>query len=296
MDQMDIKTFLTVVRCGNFSRAAELLYITQTTVSYHISSLEKELGYALLVRRQGFRSMELTPQGMQFIPIAEQMASLWDSSLAIRDSSYKPVLSVGATNRLNSHILPPFFHTFLQEHSSILLDIRSYHSSEIVQLIERKELDVGFISTNAYSKSAVVTPFLKEDVVMICGMGSQYTADAVHPKDLDARNEIRLASNPEISTWRQRNWDNASQPYMYVDTATMAVRYLTEPHLWSLCPYSVALSLQKQVPIEIHPFAVEVPQQMSYLILHNDPKPDKMPMLSACKDLLRRFYKDYHLL
>jgi DNA-binding transcriptional LysR family regulator len=290
MTQHDIKTFLVVVRCKNFSKAAELLFTTQTTVSHRISALEKELGYPLISRRQGYRSIELTPQGLQFVPLAEQWMTLWDTSLAIKDTDHRPVLTIGATNRLNGYFLPPFFNHISQANQNFVADIRSYHSVEIASLIERRDLDVGFISTEAQSKNMNTVPFLKENIVMICQKGNYYKEEFIHPYSLNIQHEVRFASNHQINTWHDHWWDRNKQPYVYVDTATIAVHHLNKPPLWTICPYSVATSLEKLYPIEIHKFAVEVPSQMSFLVYPTTPRPDKVPLI---EDFLAKFRQYY---
>ena len=290
MNLNDINIFLTVVRSHNFSRAATFLYSSQTTVSQRISALEKELGYPLLSRKQGFRTIELTPQGIQFLPIAEQWLALWDTSLAIKDTQYKPLLTIGATNRLNTHFLTPFFNHLSHRTLPFIPDIRSDNSKDIIELVARKDLDIGFISSPMHFKEVTIQPFLRENIVMICSQKNYYHDELIHPSSLNIRDEIHLASNPEIDFWHNTWWKNYHQPHMYVDTAMMAVYYLSEPQFWTLCPYSVAKSLKEIFPIEIHPFSVESPVQMSYLIYHQTPKPNKAALIDEFKKEFKRFY------
>ena len=56
-----MKYFQAVVRLGNFTKAAEECYISQSAISQQIQSLERELGVILLVREH--RSFSLTPAG-----------------------------------------------------------------------------------------------------------------------------------------------------------------------------------------------------------------------------------------
>lgn len=64
MDTELARTFLTVVAAGNFSHAAARLYVTQSTVSARIATLEDQLGCRLFVRNKG--GTTLTPQGRWF--------------------------------------------------------------------------------------------------------------------------------------------------------------------------------------------------------------------------------------
>src|SRR5690606_1237708 len=64
MDTELARTFLSVVAAGNFVKAAERLFVTQSTVSARIQTLERELGCQLFVRNKA--GTTLTPAGRQF--------------------------------------------------------------------------------------------------------------------------------------------------------------------------------------------------------------------------------------
>src|SRR5690606_21699046 len=64
MDTELARTFLSVVAAGNFVKAAERLFVTQSTVSARIQSLEQQLGCQLFVRNKA--GTTLTPAGQQF--------------------------------------------------------------------------------------------------------------------------------------------------------------------------------------------------------------------------------------
>ena len=57
-----IRAFLAAAECLNFTEAARRLYITQPTLSKHISLIESDLGFKLFVRSN--RSVSLTPEGL----------------------------------------------------------------------------------------------------------------------------------------------------------------------------------------------------------------------------------------
>lgn len=64
-------TFVTLCKCGSFTRTAHALGISQPTVSQHIAQLEQEAGGALFVREKG--SVSLTDKGMVFKDCAERI-------------------------------------------------------------------------------------------------------------------------------------------------------------------------------------------------------------------------------
>jgi DNA-binding transcriptional LysR family regulator len=71
--------FLKLVECGNFSAAADELYITQSALSKHIQSLEKTLGIQLFIRNK--KKTELSDGGQFFLPYAQKFNSLFLQTL-----------------------------------------------------------------------------------------------------------------------------------------------------------------------------------------------------------------------
>ena len=69
MDQ-EILAFLEICRCKSISKAAEKLFISQSSLSTKIRILERKLGYSLFIRGKGSRSVMLTDKGEKFLGLA----------------------------------------------------------------------------------------------------------------------------------------------------------------------------------------------------------------------------------
>lgn len=67
MNLAEIETFLTIVNTKSITRTADLLFLSQPTVSHRLNSLENELGFPLVIRNKGHKQVELTPKGMDFV-------------------------------------------------------------------------------------------------------------------------------------------------------------------------------------------------------------------------------------
>jgi DNA-binding transcriptional LysR family regulator len=76
MDIALARTFLEIVACGNFVRAAKRLNVTQTAVSVRVRKLEELLGRKLFVRNKAGAS--LTPAGEQFLRHAPSLIQVWE--------------------------------------------------------------------------------------------------------------------------------------------------------------------------------------------------------------------------
>lgn len=75
MDINSLKTFLEVAKRRHFGEASEALFVSQSTVSSRIKSLEDILGVELFVRERG--NIHLTPSGEALITHAKSMLTLW---------------------------------------------------------------------------------------------------------------------------------------------------------------------------------------------------------------------------
>lgn len=74
-----LREFLVLSEIGNYQKAADILYISQGTLSRHIISIEKELGVTLFDRES--HSNELNAEGRKFLPYAQHIVDLADNSV-----------------------------------------------------------------------------------------------------------------------------------------------------------------------------------------------------------------------
>jgi DNA-binding transcriptional LysR family regulator len=76
MNLVVLKTFLAVVQTGNLNKAADIMNVTQSTVTARLDALDTELGQALLVRSR--KGAQLTKAGFAFQRHAELMVRTWE--------------------------------------------------------------------------------------------------------------------------------------------------------------------------------------------------------------------------
>ena len=85
MNLAEIETFLMAVETKNITKTAENLFLSQPTVSHRLKALEEELGVQLMTRKKGYKQIELTSYGEDFIPIAERWIYLWQEMQCLRE-------------------------------------------------------------------------------------------------------------------------------------------------------------------------------------------------------------------
>lgn len=141
-----LRYFLTVVNEGNITKAAEILHVTQPTLSRQLKELEQEIGTLLLIR--GKRAVRLTDAGFLFKQQAETVIELADR-LEHTFSDEKDLLCgtirVGATEAMGSRRLAAYMRKFQEKYPFVRFDLYNGMADNVKEMIENGVLDLGFV-------------------------------------------------------------------------------------------------------------------------------------------------------
>ena len=146
MELRVLRYFLTTVKEGNITRAANLLHVTQPTLSRQLIELELELGTTLLIR--GKRSLTLTDDGFFFKQQAEEIVTLADRAERIfldKKDSIRGVITVGATETKGGRILADYIFEFQQKYPDVQFDLHNKMADNVKEDIEKGLIDVGIV-------------------------------------------------------------------------------------------------------------------------------------------------------
>ena len=239
----EMEAFLTVVRRGSISAAAEELFITQPALSRRIQVLEEELGYALLQRQKGVRGVRLTAEGQAFLPIARKWQLLWKETSAISDPRRRPALRVSAVESVSLYVLPAVFRRFLVEESH-RLSFHSCHSREAYSYMESGLLDLAFVTDQLFARgvrsdAAFSEPFVLVSASRLAGGGT------IHPRQLAPEREIRFPWNRGYDDWHARWFDESIFPGVSMDQVSLLNCFLRE-NSWAIVPRSMGEGLRRQ--------------------------------------------------
>ena len=239
----EMEAFLTVIRRGSISAAAEELYITQPALSRRLHALEEELGYPLIQRKKGVRNVQLTAEGEAFLPIAHKWRMLWMETSAIADPKRRPTLRVSAVESVSLYVLPRVFQRFLAK-EPYRLSFHNFHTREACGYVENGLLDLAFITDQMYSRgvrieAAFSEPFVLVSATQIAGGGS------VHPSELAPDREIRFPWNRGYDDWHARWFDESISPAVSLDQVSLLSCFLRED-CWAIVPRSMGEGLRAQ--------------------------------------------------
>lgn len=141
-----LRYFLTVVREESITRAAEVLHITQPTLSRQLTQLEEETGVKLFNR--GTRKITLTNEGILLRRRAEEITELIDKTekeLAIQEEMIDGCITIGCGELAAVSILPDLFWTFSQKYPLVTYDLFTATADQVKERMEVGVVDIGLL-------------------------------------------------------------------------------------------------------------------------------------------------------
>lgn len=288
MNYADIETFLIVYKTKSLSRAADVLFLTQSTVSHRLKSLENALGFVLVNRNKGGKLIELTRKGKEFLPIAEKWNETWSDTQRFKESTNRLYMSIASVDSLVTYTFSSFFDDLVKTNFPLDLSIKVYNSSEIYAMIERHEIDVGLVLQYIPLKNVIVQPLMTETMYLVRKHESK-TVQSVHPRELERRNEIFLNWSVEFSLWHDFWFDKSVRPHLTVSTIPLMITALENKGYWAIVPESIANYLVRTHGCERLTIEESPPQRTIYLIKASHPSAES----SRCTQILQEVLEHY---
>lgn len=168
MNLKQLEAFVQVSESGSFSKAAKELFLTQPTISAHISSLEKELNVRLFIRNT--KEVSLSDDGKDLYRYAKQIT---DFEKAIEERFYmdsddgKHVITIAASTIPAQYLLPKVLMCYRERYPKEQIKIMETDSSKVVTQVVDHMVDVGFTGTVLEKKHCKYIPFYKDELAVI---------------------------------------------------------------------------------------------------------------------------------
>lgn len=186
-----LKTFITLVEVNNFTKTAELLHISQPSVSLHIKNLEKEFQTTLFIRSP--KTVQITPTGQILYERAKQILATYAAAkdeIVAHYHAIQGTLTIGASFTIGEYVLPPILARLQQQFPQLELQIIIGNTDEIIQFAKLLQIDIGLIEGQSKDQELIVHPFMQDELFVV------------------ASNENPLTKRPSItiSELQQQNW------------------------------------------------------------------------------------------
>ncbi len=177
------KIFYEVASCGNISKAAKKLYISQPAISKSIVKLEDSLDTKLFKRNS--RGVTLTEEGdVLFKYIHDAFDSINSAETELKRMKEFNIghIEIGVSTTLCRYILLPYLQRFMEKYPNIRVSIKTMATAQTLLLLDSRKLDIGLVAEPRTRRSElrmthsreihdvfVATPQYLENLRSICG-------------------------------------------------------------------------------------------------------------------------------
>lgn len=221
MELRTLRYFLAAAQEENITRAADILHVTQPTLSRQMMDLEKELGTTLMLR--GKNGLTLTDDGIFFKQRAEEIVELADrleQSFAERNTDVSGVISIGATEAIGSRLFAKLIKQFSDKYPLVQFNLYNEMADYIKDRMDKGLIDVGLllepIDTSKYdfirlSQKETWGVLMRDDHPLAERESVATDEIADYPLILPLRERVRA----EILNWLKREEKDLNIPLSY---------------------------------------------------------------------------------
>ena len=152
MDTKKLEALVVSVELGSFTRAAEQLGYTQSGLTHMMNSLEKDIGFTVLVR--GRSGVQLTPAGQRIFPLVQEClagSAALEREISLINSHKEDSVRVAAYESIARHWLPAVIQQFRREHPDVTVDIQMGSVDEVYRWVLEDRVDMCFASRQDYN-------------------------------------------------------------------------------------------------------------------------------------------------
>ena len=146
MELRTLRYFLAAAQEENITRAADILHVTQPTLSRQIMDLERELGVTLVQR--GKNGLTLTDDGIFFRQRAQEIIELADrleKNFTQRHSDIGGMVVIGASEAVGSQTLAKLIKEFSQKYPAVQFTLYNETVDNIRDRLDKGLVDIGLL-------------------------------------------------------------------------------------------------------------------------------------------------------
>lgn len=182
--------FVAVCDAMNMTAAAESLYMSQSAVSQAISELEKYYDIRLFERLS--RKLYLTQAGEKLLGYARHMVRMnADIEKDMKSLHETGLIRVGASVTVGSTLLPKLVSEYQHTNPSVNIEAYEDNTEQIQKRLLTDKTDIGIVEGEITSSDILSTPFIDDELVLICGKHHRFAdLSVINPHELKKENFI----------------------------------------------------------------------------------------------------------
>jgi DNA-binding transcriptional LysR family regulator len=193
---MNIQQLKIIIELSNgktLQEIAELLNLTQPTVSFHLRKLEAEMGVELVHKHS--RSLRTTEATAELLPYARRIVSLLEEAKLRMDTRRRLALTklrLGASYTPATFFMPSFLSEFQSLHPQMQLLITVNKASEVLNMLRLYEIDASIVSLPDIEEEGLIIHRLLEDELKLVFSPAHPLAKLDHIQAKDLENQTFL--------------------------------------------------------------------------------------------------------
>jgi DNA-binding transcriptional LysR family regulator len=265
MTNLEIEAFLVLCKHKNISKAAAELFISQSSLSERLKTLENKLNCMLFLRGKGIREITLTPEGHTFHALAIQYQEILEKMHEVGKPKTSPLLRITSFNSVGSYILAPVYEHFNQKFPHVQLVIQDLSTQEACIQMEHGNTDLAFTTEHLNTDQIHAAAFLSEPMVLVCSESSSYP-DAVSLDMLSPKDEVHISWSKDFNRWYQACFGTHADQHIRIELADQFRYFMHRPNCWSIVPLSVAKELTSFTTIRQCKLQFYVPNRILYIL------------------------------
>ena len=169
-----LQTFIVLSQCKNFTRASEIMYVAQSTISNRIRLLEEYTKCQLVIRNK--TGIELTEEGTLFLQYAKQLLNV--ETVALREihmlNVYQDHLNVACAQWIHDCWFADDMVRYSRDFPDIAVNMTVDHGETLISMMHTSTLDLAITAYNINTNSLISQLYKKSKVVLV-GKREQYS-------------------------------------------------------------------------------------------------------------------------
>ncbi|MCK4815253.1 LysR family transcriptional regulator [bacterium] len=172
----NLKVFYTVAKSNSFTKAADILFLTQPAVTFQIKKLEDEFKTKLFTRMHN--KIFLTESGKILFLYTKEIRENYERAkeyILKTMPELKGEIRIGAASLLGNYHLPMILGLFKQKHHGATIVMYMGDSASLIQSLKEQFFDIAIVSEPISLKQFVVVPYFTDELILIVNSDHPWT-------------------------------------------------------------------------------------------------------------------------
>ncbi len=267
-----VRYFLAVAEHRSFTKAAEVLHVSQPALSQQVKLIEENLGVQLFDRSG--RTTRLTDYGEVYLQYVRRASHEFrEAACAIHDVAdlSRGTLRVAVTPTFTTYLLGPLIEAFHSRYPNIFLSVREISQDRMEDLLLSDEIDVGIAFSSSTAHDLDLDPLLVETLALVVSRDHALAREtSIGLETLSGESMVLLSA--EFATRDQINQfcrQHAIQPHVRIEANSISavIEIVRRTRLSTLLPATIAFAHQDLIAIALDPARL---QRTSVLMQRKD--------------------------